>query len=65
MIGWDHRLDRHEFEQTQGDSERQKPGVLQFRGMQRLGHDLVTEQQQPQQQEHSLRFLKAPIISHL
>ena len=24
MIGWDHRLDRHEFEQTQGDSERQR-----------------------------------------
>ena len=23
MIGWHHLLDRHEFEQTQGDSERQ------------------------------------------
>ena len=24
----------------------EKPGVLQFRGLQRVGHDLATEQQQ-------------------
>ena len=23
MVGWHHRLNRHEFEQTPGDSERQ------------------------------------------
>ena len=22
MVGWDHRLDEHEFKQTPGDSER-------------------------------------------
>ena len=27
MVGWHHRLDGHEFEQTLGDSEGGKPGV--------------------------------------
>ena len=40
VIGWHHRLNGHEFEQTLGDSEGQgKPGVLQFMGWQRVGHD--------------------------
>ena len=30
MVGWHHWLNGHEFEQTPGDSERGKPGVLQF-----------------------------------
>ena len=47
MAGWLHRLNRQEFEQTLGDSEGQgKPGMLQFMALQRVGHDLVTEQQQ-------------------
>ena len=33
------------FEQTLGDSEG-KPGLLQFTGLQRVRHDLATEQQQ-------------------
>ena len=28
MVGWHHRLDGHEFEQTLGDSEGGNPGVL-------------------------------------
>jgi len=29
MVGWHHRLNRHEFEQTLGDSEGQgSPGML-------------------------------------
>ena len=28
MVGWHHWLNEHEFEQTPGDSERQKPGML-------------------------------------
>ena len=41
MVGWHHRLNGHEFEQTLADSERPgKPGVLQSRGCK------VTEQQQ-------------------
>ena len=41
MAGWHHRLNAHEFEQTPGDSEAHtgKPGVLQFMGLQRVGHD--------------------------
>ena len=41
MIGWHHQLNRHEFEQTLGDGERQgrKPGVLQSMESQRVRHD--------------------------
>ena len=28
MVGWHHRVNEHEFEQTLGDS-RQEPGMLQ------------------------------------
>ena len=41
MVGWHHQLNGYESEQTLGDSEGQ--GGL---GLQRAGHDLVTEQQQ-------------------
>ena len=47
MVGWHHQLNGHESEQTPGDSEGQ--GSLVCRGplgSQRVGHDLVTEQQQ-------------------
>ena len=45
MVGWHHRLNGHEFEQTPGDSEGRKPGVLLFMGSQRVGHNLATQQQ--------------------
>ena len=32
MVGWHHRLNGHEFEQTPGDDEDGKPGVLQSMG---------------------------------
>ena len=41
MVGWYHQLNGHEFEQTPGDSEGH--GMLQFMGLQRVKHDLVTE----------------------
>ena len=44
MVGWHHQLNGHEFEQTPGDSEG-KPGMLQVRHLQRVRHNLVTEQQ--------------------
>ena len=48
--GWDGQMasltDGHEFEQTPG-----KPGMLQFLGSQRVGHDLATE--------HTQAYLKA------
>ena len=47
MVGWHHRLNGHEFEQTPGDGEGQ--GSLEccslWGPMQRVGNDLVTEQQ--------------------
>ena len=44
MAGWHHRLNGHEFEQTLGDGEkREKPGVPQSMGSQRVGCNLATE----------------------
>ena len=40
MVEWHHQLNGPEFEQTPGDSEEQSMGL------QRVGHDWVTEQQQ-------------------
>ena len=40
MVGWHHRLNEHEFEQTPGESEGTgKPGVPQFMGSQRVKHN--------------------------
>ena len=48
MVRQHHRLNGHEFEQTTDNCGRtEKPSVLQSMGSQRVGHDLVTEQQQP------------------
>ena len=46
MIGWDQRLNGHEFEQTLGDSEGQGSLACQSVGAQRAGYDLAAEQQQ-------------------
>ena len=38
MVGWHHRLNGHEFEETPGDSEEQGSlAVLQSLGSQRVG----------------------------
>ena len=42
MVGWRLQLKGYEFGQTPGGSEGQ--GSLEFMGLQRVGHDLVTEQ---------------------
>ena len=40
MVGWHHRPSRHEFEQAPGNGEELgKPGMLQFRGSQRVRLD--------------------------
>ena len=45
--GWHHQLSEHEFEQIVGDSEGTgKPSMLQSMGWQRVGHRLLTKQQQ-------------------
>ena len=48
MIRWHLQFNGREFEQALGDSEGPTgtPGVPQSMGPQRVGHDLVTEQQQ-------------------
>ena len=44
MGGWHNHFNGHERGQTPGDSEGQRPGVQQFTGSQRSGHDLAVEQ---------------------
>ena len=45
MVGWHNRLNGQESEQTLGDVKDRKPGVLQSMGSQRIGYNLVSEQQ--------------------
>ena len=49
MSGWRHIFNGHEFQQTPGDSEGQGSLVCCSSWGHRVGHDLVTEQQQQQQ----------------
>ena len=44
MVGWHHRLDGHEFEQTSGDSEGQRSLACCSPWGCRVRLDLVTEQ---------------------
>ena len=47
MVGWHHQLNGYEFEKTPGDSEGQGGlACCSPWGLQRVGHDLGTEQQQ-------------------
>ena len=40
VVGWNHQLDGHEFEQALGVGDGQGSlGVLQSMGSQRVGHD--------------------------
>ena len=47
----------HEFERTLGDSGAEESGVLSSTRLQRLRHDLATEQQQ-----HKESQLNVPIV---
>ena len=44
MIGWQHQLTGHEFEQTLGDREGQG-SLVHCSGVARRGHNLAIEQQ--------------------
>ena len=48
MVGWHHRLDGHEFEQAPGDGKGQGSLAccMQSVELQKVRHDLATEQQQ-------------------
>ena len=56
-VGRHHRLDGHQFEQA---LEFVKPGVLQFMGSQRVGHDLGNEQQQVELSSLNMPFVQQP-----
>ena len=43
VVGWQYRLNGHEFEQTLGDSEGQGSLACYSPWVHRVGHDLVTE----------------------
>ena len=45
MVGWHHRLNGHESEQTPGDSEWQGAWCAAVHGVPKSGHDLATKQQ--------------------
>ena len=45
MVGWRHRLDEHECEQTPGDGDGQGSLVCCSPWGRRVRHDLATEQQ--------------------
>ena len=46
VVGWHHRLNGHKFEQTLRDSVWRGAWHAAVQGLQRVGHDLVTEQKQ-------------------
>ena len=46
MVREHHQLNGHEFGQTPGDRRTEETGVLQSVRLQRVRHNLVTEQQQ-------------------
>ena len=43
-VGWHHQFNGHEFEQILGDSEGQGSLACYSLGLQRVGHNLATEQ---------------------
>ena len=60
MDGWHHWLDGHELNMLQEllmDREAWKPGVLQSMGLQRVGHDWVTELSWIQREIWALTFI--------
>ena len=63
MVGWHHWLNRHEFEQTLGDSGGQRKLACCSPWGLRVRHELATEQQQQKSHIHtiSIRFFEAQI----
>ena len=46
MVGWHHRLNGYEFEQTPERVKDREAWCAAVRGSQRVGHNLATKQQQ-------------------
>ena len=67
MVGWQHQLSGHEFEQLWEMVKDREAWCAAVHGMQRVGHDWVTEkQQQPSVEKHctspSLRFREFSLL---
>ena len=59
MAGWHHGLDGRESEWTPGVGDGQgRPGVLQFMGLQRVGHDWATELSWIELRDYLLMYLE-------
>ena len=59
VVWWHHQLNGYEFEPDPGDGEKQGSlAMLQSMGSQRVGHDLMTEQQQPSTPGHGTQQLR-------
>ena len=58
MSGWHYPCNEHELGQTPGDDEgRERPGVLQFMGSQRVQHNWATQQQSDRNESFSFGLL--------
>ena len=44
LVGWHHQFNGHELGQTPKDGEGQSPGMLQSMELQKVRHDLATQQ---------------------
>ena len=55
MVGWHHRLNGHEFDQTPGDGEGQESLACYSPWGHRVTHNLVTEQQGSQEELQPFR----------
>ena len=56
MLGCHHRLSGHEYGKLQ-ELVTGQPGMLQSMGLQRVGHNLVAEQQQQNQSDRGKQVL--------
>ena len=69
MVGWHHQLNGYEFEQALGVGDNRKPGVLQSMGLQRVGHDWVSERNWSYYYFHYIRKTQAwvwiPIVNYI
>ena len=55
-VGWQHQLNRHEFQQTPGDSEGQESLAYCSPWGHKAGHNLANEQQACTNLEVGLKF---------
>ena len=60
MVEWPLQINGHEFEPTLGDSEVQESQAC-YTELQRVGHDLVTKQQQQMYQTEAIKDISVEL----